>query len=149
MGQIRCNLDDQDAGHRRFVSGLMSAAMVDPGLLDPIRAHQRRKFSTWQWTDDDLMRYLMLLAAEGVFWQEFFNLNPMPPEVPIASARYRAPRTAIRTLAQARRRRRRRITVSLSRDKKTTRIPHFAEEISHVTMPSFSLRAQISAPWSR
>jgi AcrR family transcriptional regulator len=81
MGQIRCNLDDQDAGHRRFVSGLMSAAMVDPSLLDPIRAHQQRKFSTWAWTDDDLMRYLMLLAAEGVFWQEFFNLNPMPPEV--------------------------------------------------------------------
>lgn len=81
MGQIRCNLATQDAGHQRFVSGLMSAAMVDPSLLDPIREHQRRKFSTWRWDEDDLMRYVMLLAAEGLFWQEFFDLNPTPPGV--------------------------------------------------------------------
>jgi AcrR family transcriptional regulator len=80
MGQIRCNLDPMDAGHKRFVSGLMGAAMVDPSLLDPIRAHQRRKFGEWKWDEADLMRYLMLLAAEGVFWQDFFDLNPLPPE---------------------------------------------------------------------
>ena len=80
LGQIRCNLDPMDAGHQRFVSGLMSAAMVDPSLLDPIRAHQRRKFSEWTWDDAELMRYLLLLAAEGVFWQDFFDLNPLPPE---------------------------------------------------------------------
>ena len=33
--------------HKRFVSGLMSAATIDPSLLDPIRAHQRRKFGGW------------------------------------------------------------------------------------------------------
>lgn len=81
MGQIRCNLDPLDAGHRRFVSGLMGAAMTDPSLLDPIRNHQRKKFSEWRWDDADVMRYLMLLAAEGVFWQDFFDLNPLPPEV--------------------------------------------------------------------
>jgi AcrR family transcriptional regulator len=80
LGQIRCNLDTADAGHRRFVSGLMSAAMVDPSLLDPIREHQRRKFSEWTWDEADLLRYLLLLAAEGVFWQDFFNLDPLPPE---------------------------------------------------------------------
>jgi AcrR family transcriptional regulator len=81
MGQVRCNLDPMDAGHKRFVSGLMSAAMVDPSLLDPIREHQKRKFAEWQWDDASLLRYLMLLAAEGVFWQDFFDLNPLPPEV--------------------------------------------------------------------
>ena len=81
MGQVRCNLDPMDAGHKRFVSGLMSAAMVDPSLLDPIREHQKRKFAEWQWDDANLMRYLMLLAAEGVFWQDFFDLNPLPAEV--------------------------------------------------------------------
>ena len=81
MGQIRCNLDPLDAGHKRFVSGLMGAAMTDPSLLDPIREHQRRKFAEWRWDDADVMRYLMLLAAEGVFWQDFFELNPLPPEV--------------------------------------------------------------------
>jgi AcrR family transcriptional regulator len=78
MGQIRCNLDPMDAGHKRFVSGLMSAAMVDPSLLDPIRAHQKKKFGDWTWNDDELMRYVLLLAAEGVFWQDFFDLNPLP-----------------------------------------------------------------------
>jgi AcrR family transcriptional regulator len=80
LGQIRCNLDPLDAGHKRFVSGLMGAAMTDPSLLDPIREHQRRKFSEWTWDETDQMRYLMLLAAEGVFWQDFFDLNPLPPE---------------------------------------------------------------------
>ena len=80
MGQVRCNLDSSDAGHRRYVSGLMSAAMVDPSLLDPIREHQRRKFADWQWDDANLLRYVMLLAAEGVFWQDFFNTNPLPAE---------------------------------------------------------------------
>jgi AcrR family transcriptional regulator len=80
MGQIRCNLDPMDAGHKRSVTGLMSAAMVDPGLLDPIRQHQRKKFSEWQWSDAELLRYVLLLAAEGVFWQDFFDLNPLPPE---------------------------------------------------------------------
>lgn len=81
MGQIRCNLDPLDAGHKRFVSGLMGAAMTDPSLLDPIREHQRRKFAEWKWDEADVMRYLMLLAAEGVFWQDFFDLNPLPPDV--------------------------------------------------------------------
>ena len=80
LGQIRCNLDPMDAGHKRFVSGLMSAAMVDPTLLEPVRAHQRRKFADWTWDDNEIMRYLLLLAAEGVFWQDFFDLNPLPPE---------------------------------------------------------------------
>lgn len=81
IGQVRCNLDATDAGYRRYVSGLMSAAMVDPGLLDPIRDYQKRKYSDWNWDDQNLMRYVLLLAAEGVFWQDFFDLNPLPPEV--------------------------------------------------------------------
>ena len=81
MGQIRCNLASQDDGHKRFVSGLMSAAMVDPTLLDPIREYQRRKFAAWDWTESDQMRYVLLLAAEGLFWQEFFDLNPLPPDM--------------------------------------------------------------------
>jgi AcrR family transcriptional regulator len=81
MGQVRCNLDSSDAGNRRYVSGLMSAAMVDPGLLDPIRAYQRRKFAEWDWSDENLLRYVLLLAAEGVFWQDFFDLNPLPLDV--------------------------------------------------------------------
>ena len=67
-----------DALQPPTVRGLrMTAAAVAVAL----RAHQRKKFAGWRWDDADVMRYLMLLAAEGVFWQDFFDLNPLPPEV--------------------------------------------------------------------
>ena len=94
LGQIRCNLDTRDEGHHRFVSGLMSAAITDPTLLDPIRNWQKQKFADWAWNDADLFRYLLVLAAEGAFWQDFFDLNPLPAE---ARARVKA---LIETLAQ-------------------------------------------------
>jgi len=81
IGQIRCNLDNKDEGHKRFVTGMISAAMVDPTLLDPIRAHQKKKFAEWTWDEPELKRYLLLLATEGLFWQDFFNLDPLPPGV--------------------------------------------------------------------
>lgn len=80
LGQIRCQMGQQDEGHKRFVSGMMSAAMVDPSLLEPVRAFQQRKFQSWQWNDQDLFAYLLLLAAEGAFWQDFFSTNVMPTE---------------------------------------------------------------------
>jgi len=81
LGHLRCNLDTDDIRHRRYVSGMMSAAMVDPSLLDPAREHQRRTFDGWDWSDEDLMRYVVLMASEGVFWQELFDMNPLPPDI--------------------------------------------------------------------
>ncbi|AVP98243.1 hypothetical protein C7S18_14035 [Ahniella affigens] len=78
LGQIRCQMGQQDEDHKRFVTGMMSAAMVDPGLLEPVRAYHHRKFASWEWHDQDLFAYLLLLAAEGTFWQDFFNTNAMP-----------------------------------------------------------------------
>lgn len=81
LGQIRCSLAGEDDAHKRFVSGMLSAAMVDPSLLDPVRQHVSREFAEWQWDDTDLERYLLLLAADGLFWQGLFAINPLPPEV--------------------------------------------------------------------
>ena len=85
LGHLRCNLDTDDIRHRRYVSGMMSgmmsAGMVDPSLLDPVRDHQRRTFEGWQWSNEDLMRYVVLMASEGVFWQELFDMNPLPPDI--------------------------------------------------------------------
>lgn len=58
----------------------MSAAMVDPGLLAPIRAYPRRRFAARDWNEENLLRYLLPLAAEGVFWQDFFDPNPLPSD---------------------------------------------------------------------
>jgi AcrR family transcriptional regulator len=77
LGQLRCHMSDDEA-HKRFVSGMLSAAMVDSALLDPVREHQARDFADWQWDEADLRRYLLLAAAEGLFWQDMFNLSPLP-----------------------------------------------------------------------
>jgi AcrR family transcriptional regulator len=77
LGQLRCHLSE-DEGHKRFVSGMLSAGMVDDSLLDPVRVAQARDFADWTWDEADLRRYLLLAAAEGLFWQDVFNLNPVP-----------------------------------------------------------------------
>lgn len=79
LGQLRCHLSE-DEGHKRFVHGMLSAAMVDHSLLDPVRRHHAQEFADWVWDETDLRRFLLLAAAEGLFWQDLFNLSPMPTE---------------------------------------------------------------------
>lgn len=81
IGHVRTCLAEDDDAHRRFVTGLLSAAMVDPGLLDPIRSHVDREFADWRWDDADLERYLLLLAADGLFWSRLFAISPLPEAV--------------------------------------------------------------------
>jgi AcrR family transcriptional regulator len=80
IGHVRSSLADEDDAHKRFVTGMISAAMVDPNLLDPVRHHLAAEFTDWQWDDADLERYLLLLAADGLFWNQLFNVSPLPPE---------------------------------------------------------------------
>ena len=44
IGHVRSSLADQDDSHKRFVTGMVSAAMVDPDLLDPVRDHLAAEF---------------------------------------------------------------------------------------------------------
>jgi AcrR family transcriptional regulator len=81
VGHVRVSLADEHDAHRRFVSGILSAAMVDPSLLDPVREHTAREFADWTWDDRDLERYLLLQACDGLFWNNLFNLGGLPPEV--------------------------------------------------------------------
>jgi AcrR family transcriptional regulator len=79
IGHVRSSLADADDAHKRFVTGMISAAMVDPPLLDPVRTHLAEEFADWRWDDADLERYLLLLAADGLFWNQLFNVSPLPP----------------------------------------------------------------------
>jgi AcrR family transcriptional regulator len=81
IGHVRTCLADEDDAHKRFVAGMLSAAMVDPGLLDPVRAHHEREFADWLWDDVDLERYVLLLAADGLFWNQLFDVTPLPASV--------------------------------------------------------------------
>lgn len=80
LGMVRCSLADEDDAHKRFVSGMLSAAMTDPSLLDPVRTHLKVSFADWRWDDSDLERYLLLAAADGLFWNQLLAINPLPPE---------------------------------------------------------------------
>jgi len=79
IGHVRCSLADDDDAHKRFVTGMLSAGMVDPQLLDPVRHHHATEFADWRWDDADLERYLLLLAADGLFWNQLFDVSPLPP----------------------------------------------------------------------
>ncbi|HET8692630.1 MAG TPA: TetR/AcrR family transcriptional regulator [Steroidobacteraceae bacterium] len=77
LGFIR-TLTAQDESHRRFLCGMLSAATLDPSLMDPCRQELRDRLGRKQWTDRDLRLHLVHLAAEGLMWQELFQMYSMP-----------------------------------------------------------------------
>lgn len=77
LGFIR-TLIAQDESHRRFLCGMLSAATLDPALMDPCRQELRERLGRKQWTERDLRLHLVHLAAEGLMWQELFQMYSMP-----------------------------------------------------------------------
>jgi hypothetical protein len=57
---------------------MLSAATLDPSLMDPCRKELRERLGRKQWTDRDLRLHLVHLAAEGLMWQELFQMYSMP-----------------------------------------------------------------------
>ncbi|MGQ0384295.1 MAG: TetR/AcrR family transcriptional regulator [Gammaproteobacteria bacterium] len=77
LGFIR-TLNAQDESHRRFLCGMLSAASLDPSLMDPCRQELRERLGRKKWTERDLRLQLVHLAAEGLMWQELFQMYQMP-----------------------------------------------------------------------
>ena len=77
LGFIR-TLTAQDESHRRFLCGMLSAATLDPSLMDPCRQDLQDRLGRKQWNDRDLRLHLVHLAAEGLMWQEMFQMFSMP-----------------------------------------------------------------------
>jgi AcrR family transcriptional regulator len=77
LGFIR-TLTATDESHRRFLCGMLSAATLDPSLMDPCRQELRERLGRKQWTERDLRQHLIHLAAEGLMWQELFQMYSMP-----------------------------------------------------------------------
>ena len=69
---------NRDNDKRRFVSGMLSAAMHQPTMLDPIREHIRDIHKDTEWTDTELKRHILRLASEGLFWSELFECFELP-----------------------------------------------------------------------
>ena len=69
-----------DSDRRRFVAGMLSAVAHDPSLLDPVRCHHQADCSTRTWDAAEIQRSILRLAAEGLFWSEFFGCSEVPAE---------------------------------------------------------------------
>ena len=69
-----------DPERRRFTAGMLSAVAHDPSLLDPIREHHRNECERQEWNPTAVQRAILRLAAEGLFWSEFFGCNEVPAE---------------------------------------------------------------------
>ena len=76
--RIHSHLTAQDESHRRFLCGMLSAATLDPSLMDPCRQELRERLGRKKWTERDLRLHLVHLAAEGLMWQELFQMYSMP-----------------------------------------------------------------------
>jgi AcrR family transcriptional regulator len=69
-----------DEDRKRLVAGLLSAVAHDPGLLEPVRRMHTEECALIEWTDTEILRAILRLAAEGLFWSEFFGCSEVPPE---------------------------------------------------------------------
>jgi len=79
VAHVRCH-SERDEDHRRFVAGMLSAAMLDHSLLESVREYKRERTTGIDWTEQELMQQLLRLAAEGLFWAEIFDCQEMPAE---------------------------------------------------------------------
>ncbi len=78
IGFIRSHTSDDDS-RRRFVAGMLSAAVHQPELLDGCREEIRLRYADTDWSDAALRRHVLRLAAVGMFWDEIFQFQPLPP----------------------------------------------------------------------
>ena len=77
LGFIR-TYTSQDESHRRFLCGMLSAATLDPSLMDPCREELQERLGRKQWSERDLRLHLLHLAAEGLMWQELLQMFSLP-----------------------------------------------------------------------
>lgn len=77
LGFIR-SYTSQDESRRRFLCGMLSAATLDPSLMDPCRQELQERLGRKQWTERDLRLHILHLAAEGLMWQELFQMFALP-----------------------------------------------------------------------
>lgn len=79
VGFIRSHTS-QDESRRRFVAGMLSAAVHQPELLDSCREEARQRFGHLEWDESQLRAQVLRQAAVGLFWDELFGFQLMPPD---------------------------------------------------------------------
>lgn len=60
---------------------MLSAAVHQPELLDGCREEIRQRHQRAEWNEPELRAQVLRLAAVGLFWNEIFQFQTMPPEI--------------------------------------------------------------------
>lgn len=63
---------------RRFVAGMLSAAALDPALLEPIREHHAERFPKKP-SASEVDCLILEMAAAGLFWMDITRCHDVPP----------------------------------------------------------------------
>jgi AcrR family transcriptional regulator len=77
LGFIRSHTS-QDEGRRKFVAGMLTAAVHQPELLDSCRKEVAERYASQTWDETSLRGYLLRLASMGLFWDEMFQFQSLP-----------------------------------------------------------------------
>lgn len=80
IGFIRSHTSE-DESRKRFVAGMLSAAVHQPELLDGCREEIGQRYLNLDWSDTELRAQVLRLAAVGLLWDEVFQFQSMPTEV--------------------------------------------------------------------
>jgi AcrR family transcriptional regulator len=68
----------EEPDRRRFVTGMLSAATLDPPVLDPAREYSRERIDAMEPDDGNVRREILRLAAIGLFWSDLFGCPEYP-----------------------------------------------------------------------
>ncbi len=71
----------EEPDRRRFVTGMLSAATLDPPVLDPAREYSRERLDVLETSDTNLKLEILRLAAIGLFWSDLFRCPEYPDEL--------------------------------------------------------------------
>ncbi|MDJ0938746.1 MAG: TetR/AcrR family transcriptional regulator [Woeseiaceae bacterium] len=72
---------DENPDKRRFVTGMLGAATLDPPIIDPVREFERERLTGVEWNERNLKIELLRLAAQGLFWANLFHCPDISPEL--------------------------------------------------------------------
>ena len=71
----------EEPDRRRFVTGMLSAATLDPPVLDPVREYSRERLEHVEAAGTGLRLEILRLAAIGLFWSDLFRCPESPGEL--------------------------------------------------------------------
>ena len=71
----------EEPDRRRFVTGMLSAATLDPPVLDPAREYSRERLEVLEPNETNLRLEMLRLAAMGLFWSDLFGCPEYPEEL--------------------------------------------------------------------